>query len=246
MNSAKYGYAGYSLAVASESIDSHYFVRVVKAGDPNDHKADDAKFASVKIPEKGSDEQAKGEGLYVEVMDAVSKTENASSLFSSDTYWVSKASITTKGSGYEVDDELSLPLSVTPAVVKVTEVDEDGGVVGFELLNPGANEEATVENPVEAESEGEGEGASFDLTLTNLDTENALIFVADNPNNLKLSVNLSDSTINENRAYSFSKVEYVAVNDSDRSFVGEIFDVDEKVLKNFSLMLLKIHLLFLD
>ena len=26
LNSAKYGYAGYSLAVASESINSHYFV----------------------------------------------------------------------------------------------------------------------------------------------------------------------------------------------------------------------------
>ena len=237
LNSAKYGYAGYSLAVASESIDSHYFVRVVKAGDPNDHKPDDAKFASVKIPAKGSDEQAKGEGLYVEVMDAVSKTENASSLFSLSTYRLSEASVTVKGTGYKVNDELSLPLSITPATIKVTEVDEDGGIVAFDVLSTGANEKATVQNPVEAQSEtSEGNNASFDLTLTNSDTTNVLAFVADNPNNLKLSVVLSDSTINENRAYPFSKVEYLAANSGgNRAFVGEIFDVNEKVLNNLKI-----------
>ena len=55
LNSAKYGYAGYSLAVASESIDSHYFVRVVKAGDPDaqpEERTDDAMYASIKVPAK--------------------------------------------------------------------------------------------------------------------------------------------------------------------------------------------------
>ena len=149
LNSAKYGYAGYSLAVASESIDSHYFVRVVRAGDPENHDDEkDAKYASIKVPAKDKTAE-EGEGLYVEVMDAVLKTENASSLF--------------------MKDE------------------------------------------------------------TTADENNALIFVADNPNNLKLSVRLSDSTVNENRAYSFSSVTYTPENE-EGVYSALISDVNEEVL----------------
>ena len=151
LNSAKYGYAGYSLAVASESIDSHYFVRVVRAGDPENHDSEkDAKFASIKIPAKGKNVDPETEGLYVEEMEAVTKTEDATSLFMDDT---------------------------TP------------------------------------------------------DEDNALIFVADNPNNLKLSVRLSDSTVNENRAYAFSGVTYTPA-DEEGEYKGTISDVNEEVLKN--------------
>lgn len=150
LNSAKYGYAGYSLAVASESIDSHYFVRVVRAGDPENHDDEkDAKYASIKVPAKDKQPED-GKGLYVEEMEAVLKTENAASLFMED--------------------------ATTP------------------------------------------------------DENNALIFVADNPNNLKLSVRLSDSTVNENRAYAFSSVEYTPENE-EGVYSGVISDVHEEVLK---------------
>lgn len=123
LNSAKYGYAGYSLAVASESIDTHYFVRVVKAGEEGAHETDDAMYASVKLPKKGSAATPTAEGYYVEEITNVETKEDASSLF---------------------------------------------------------------------------EG----------DTDNALIVVANNPNNLKLFVALSDTTINENKAYPFTNIAY--------------------------------------
>ena len=132
LNSAKYGYAGYSLAVASESIDSHYFVRVVKAGDPEDHEADDAMYASIKVPAKGNIAQA-GQGWYVEEIAAVEKTEDASGLFTGD-------------------------------------------------------------------------------------TTNAMIVVANNPNNLKFKVQITNTTINENKAYPFSSIDYVQI-------VSEVEDV---------------------
>ena len=49
--SSKYGYAGYSLAVASETINENYFVRVVPIGD----KESDAKWASTSVRVRGSD-----------------------------------------------------------------------------------------------------------------------------------------------------------------------------------------------
>lgn len=136
LNSAKYGYAGYSLAVASESIDSHYFVRVVKAGTAGSHDEDDAMFASVKIPKKGATAVA-GQGWYVEEIEQVNKAESASGLF-------------------EADD------------VK--------------------------------------------------DMDNAMIVVANNPNNLKFFVQLSNTTVNENKAYPFGSVSYQQV-------VSEVEDI---------------------
>lgn len=132
LNSAKYGYAGYSLAVASESINSHYFVRVVKAGNPDaqpEERTDDAMYASIKVPAKGKEAEA-GHGWYVEEIAEVEEAEDGSSLF---------------------DD----------------------------------------------------------------DTNNAMIIVANNPNNLKFKVQLSNTTINENRAYPFSKIDYVQLFEED-------------------------------
>lgn len=128
LNSAKYGYAGYSLAVASESIDSHYFVRVVKAGDPNaqpEERTDDAMYASIKVPAKGK-EAEEGRGWYVEEIAEVEKTEDGSGLFKND-------------------------------------------------------------------------------------TNNAMIVLANNPNNLKFKVQLSNTTINENRAYPFATITYTQI-----------------------------------
>ena len=45
--SSKYGYAGYSLAIASETIPEHYFVRVV----PTVNNENDARLASVGVLE---------------------------------------------------------------------------------------------------------------------------------------------------------------------------------------------------
>ena len=128
LNSAKYGYAGYSLAVASESINSHYFVRVVKAGDPNaqpKERTDDAMYASVKVPAKGKEAEA-GHGWYVEEIAEVEKTEDGSGLFKDD-------------------------------------------------------------------------------------TNNVMIVLANNPNNLKFKVQLSNTTINENRAYPFATITYTQI-----------------------------------
>jgi phage tail sheath protein FI len=122
LNSAKYGYAGYSLAVASESIDTHYFVRVVHAGDPANHAEGDAKYAGVKIAKQGGTTTA-GAGWYVETVDtAVNK--NDSGVFFTD------------------------------------------------------------------------------------DSSNAIAFVANNPNNLKFGVRLTDSTINENRAFALGGITF--------------------------------------
>lgn len=130
LNSAKYGYAGYSLAVAAESITAHYFVRVVKAGSAEAHEEDDAKYASVKIPAKGKS-PVETEGWYVEEIAAVEKTENAEALF-------------------------------------------DG------------------------------------------DDDSAMIVVANNPNNLKFFVQLSNTTVNENKAYPFSGITYQQITAKDQ------------------------------
>ena len=123
LNSAKYNYAGYSLAVASESINSHYFVRIVKEGTADSHEPDDAKYAAVKIPAKGKTAGEASDGYYVEEIQNVEKTESAEGLF---------------------------------------EGDED----------------------------------------------NAMIVIANNPNNLKFSVSILDTTVNENKAYPFGSITY--------------------------------------
>lgn len=51
--SSRYGYAGYSLAVASETINEHYFVRVVPTGDPEalpEDRVNDARWAAATVP----------------------------------------------------------------------------------------------------------------------------------------------------------------------------------------------------
>lgn len=230
LNSAKYGYAGYSLAVASESIDSHYFVRVVRAGDPNNHDDEkDAKFASIKVPVKGSEATPAGKGLYVETMEAVAKTENASSLFTYENYTASSITVDVKGSGYAVDDELEIALDPTPAVVKVKTIDSEGKIETIEVVNAGESEDNV--SGVIAATGGAGTGAKFKVELTNLDTDNALAIVADNPNNLKLAVRLSDSTINENRAYPFSTCIYTAMATAGE-YSALVSDVNEEVTKN--------------
>ena len=315
LNSAKYGYAGYSLAVASESIDSHYFVRVVKAGpnaDTGEHEADDAMYASVKIPVKGNT-ASKGTGWYVEEIDVVEKEQNASGLFTNEKYQVSKVELQASGSGYNVDDELLIVLDPISARVKVDEleteytvsgvtivnggtsytandvltahfengtdaqftvvsVDENGtintlqindgglsdvnitetisltGGTGYDasvtlsmantgkikkisLVDGGESTVGTIENPVNLENSSVyilGTGAKANVTLTNVDLSNGLIFVANNPNNLQLAVRLIDSTINENRAYPFSTVSYQTINED--KYKATVHNVNVNVL----------------
>ena len=154
LNSAKYGYAGYSLAVASESINSHYFVRVVQAGNPEDKEEDrktNAKYSSVSILKKDDDnDSAKSEtkGWYVEEIKSVVDKEDASGLFGDD-------------------------------------------------------------------------------------KDHALMFVASDPNNLKVAVRLTDSTINENRAYAFSSLTYAPSNDLvDNHFLATVSGVDTRVMED--------------
>ena len=149
LNSAKYGYAGYSLAVASESINSHYFVRVVKAGEVDAHEADDAKFGARSIPAKGQTAAEDSTGYYVEEIQSVLDKEDATGLF--------------------------------------------------------------------------GE-----------DKTQALMFVASDPNNLKVAVRLSDSTINENKAYPFTGITYAPANDSidNDQYLATIEGVDTRVIED--------------
>ena len=310
LNSAKYGYAGYSLAVASESIDTHYFVRVVKAGpnaDTGEHDADDAKFGSLKVPVSGSESSAQGGGYYVETIENVIKEENGSGLFTDDNYRISRVTLDTVGSGYKLNDELTVPLTPTAGKVRVTRLEQEyttvdavvsaagenyqngdtltvelpsgqnatftastleGGMVNTVILvnggksnavfdgeyevtggagtgcklqlttantgkiaavsitDSGASETEEITNPVSLVG-GNGTGAKVNVNLTNTDMANALVFVASNPNNLKVSVKLTDSTINENRAYAFSSVTYEG---SNYSYVATISDVNDAVL----------------
>lgn len=139
--SSKYGYAGYALAVASESINSHYFVRVVNAGNPEEHDPEtDARYASVKIPAKGKEAGEAQTGWYVEQVESAVNTGDSGVFF------------------------------------------------------------RTVSNLEEGEPQVQN------------DETNAMIFVATDPNNRKLSVRLSDSTINENKAFAIQKLTCVATN----------------------------------
>ena len=318
LNSAKYGYAGYSLAVASESIDSHYFVRTVKAGKEGEHAADDAMYASIKIPAKQSAVKASGFGWYVEEIDTVEKTEDSSILFNNRESYIKDFEIAGDGIGYTVNDELIARLDMAPATFKVTELkneytvidaavvpgfegegyingeqliisldntnaigyaivaDEDesgttGELIGIQLTTGGISS-TLITNPIEITSEtghgaviqltmtntgkikslemlsagkssikelpeviglegGTGTGAGLLLTLTNLDLDDVLCFVADNPNNLQLGVRLTDSTINENKAYAFSTADYVKIGDEESiTYLATLHDVNEKVL----------------
>lgn len=124
---SKYGYAGYSLAVAADTINEHYFVRVVPVGDPDalpEDRVNDATWAAVTIPVSGS-----------------TVTSSAS-----------------KGYFYE---------EVTAA-----QTSRDSGAAS-------------------------GLFEKDDLT-------SAFIVMANDPNNRKFYISLSDSTINENRAYAVS------------------------------------------
>ena len=75
---SKYGYAGYSLAVAAETINDHYLVRVVPTGDPDASEAErknDAKWGSaVILREEAEVTQPAGKAYYYE---QITKAANA-------------------------------------------------------------------------------------------------------------------------------------------------------------------------
>ena len=75
---SKYGYAGYSLAVAAETINDHYFVRVVPTGDPDASEAErknDAKWGSAVILREDAEvAQPAGKAYYYE---QITKAANA-------------------------------------------------------------------------------------------------------------------------------------------------------------------------
>jgi len=332
LNSAKYGYAGYSLAVAAESIDSHYFVRTVKKGDPDKHEPDDAMYASIKIPSAKSATAPRGFGWYVEEIENVQKEEDPSALFVEREYSTKSFELAEAGSKYALGDELVAKLDVKPLKVKVTELESeftvvnalvedtgsgytygeplsviyeggiaaqftavtdpedvdgrllavrlvDGGLFPKEIVGPvpvisrgsddeesgeggegatvtlvmentgkiksvslmenGLSSTAEVENPLdleyadatvtEEEEEERGTGAKVNISsFTNLDLDDALIFVADNPNNLKVGVRLTDSTINENKAYVSDGITYVLK--EGKIYTGTVHNVNNKVL----------------
>ena len=322
LNSAKYGYAGYSLAVAAESIDTHYFVRTVKAGpnaDTGEHEADDAMYGSVKIPAKNSSALPSTLGWYVEEIASVEKEENGEGLFNNRNYRIKSVELVNSGTNYSVDDELSIVLDTESAKVKVTSVkdeyqivgasvvgggtgytngetltlsldiqdarftaqvdpeDETGELIGvyiienglnstiiegnlpisgetgtgatvhltmantgkinsIELINEGKSTTNEITNPVAliSDESTQGTGATANIVLTNLDLDDALIFVNENPNNLKVGVKLTDSTVNENRAFAFTDVTYVAENDPN-TYLATVSGVNSEVLTDLSI-----------
>lgn len=89
--SSKYGYAGYSLAVAAETINEHYFVRVVPMGDPEatpEERANDAKWGAVSVLSNTSTEtQPVSTGYFYEEVTAAETSRDAggdSGLFKAD------------------------------------------------------------------------------------------------------------------------------------------------------------------
>lgn len=142
--SSNYGYAGYSLAVAADTISQHYFVRVVPTGDPNalpEDRENDAHWAACTVPTKDSSkEYAPSTGYFYEEVTAAQTSRDSgqsSGLFQSD------------------------------------------------------------------------------------DFDSAMMFMAADPNNRKFYVSISDSTINENRAYAVTAPTTFEEDsgDSDRTFV---------------------------
>lgn len=77
--SSKYGYAGYSLAVASETINENYFVRVVPTGIAGKHLDSDAKWASTSIRVKGSDAERIEGGYYYDEIDGAATLRDVGS-----------------------------------------------------------------------------------------------------------------------------------------------------------------------
>lgn len=77
--SSKYGYAGYSLAVASETVTENYFVRVVPTGIPGKHLESDAKWASTSIRVKGSHAERIEGGYYYDEIDGAAKLRDVGS-----------------------------------------------------------------------------------------------------------------------------------------------------------------------
>ena len=91
--SPRYGYAGYSLAVASDTINSHYFVRVVPVGDPNapaEERINDATWAAATVLVKDNkDPQPISEGYWYEEITAAENARDAgfdSGLFKEDDF----------------------------------------------------------------------------------------------------------------------------------------------------------------
>lgn len=84
---SRYGYAGYSLAVAAETISQHYFVRVVNKGNPEDEdRSNNATWAAATILTKNSTSEAPvSSGFYYEEINAAETARDAgldSGLFS--------------------------------------------------------------------------------------------------------------------------------------------------------------------
>jgi len=88
---SRYGYAGYSLAVAAETISQHYFVRVVPTGDPeSSDRSNDATWAAATILKKDSKAEAPvSQGFYYEEIKAAETARDAgleSGMFSDDDF----------------------------------------------------------------------------------------------------------------------------------------------------------------
>jgi len=84
---SRYGYAGYSLAVAAETISQHYFVRVVPTGEAGEHTANDAKWAIANFAKNGATASA-ATPMYYEEVKAAQVSRDAgdnSGLFTNDT-----------------------------------------------------------------------------------------------------------------------------------------------------------------
>ena len=89
--SSKYGYAGYSLAVAAETINQHYFVRVVNTGNADDSdRSDNAKWAAADFMTDKSTERAPvSDGYFYEEIKAAQTAREAgldAGLFDEDDY----------------------------------------------------------------------------------------------------------------------------------------------------------------
>lgn len=78
---SRFGYAGYSLAVAAETINEHYFVRVVPTGDPEqspEERENNASWAAATILKKDSDAAvAASNGYWYEEITAAENARDA-------------------------------------------------------------------------------------------------------------------------------------------------------------------------
>lgn len=154
---SRYGYAGYSLAVASEAVSGHYFVRVVNAGKAPHDLEKDARYASVKIPKKGGTYGPAQTGWFVEEVAAAVNEQDSGVFFTSETTEMQTVPVLDDKGQPVMDDETNQPKTEEKEVKKIVP-----------------------------------------------DMDNAMIVVAADPNNRTILVTLTDSTINENRAYPIS------------------------------------------